>query len=81
MLPHISNQAALDIGICIVDNFNKELLEMTKHAFPAYTHRKQKRYLRRYLVKPRSMKLEKIFSSCQENPRETQEKEKGRLQL
>ena len=30
------NQAALDIGIRIVDNFNKVLLEMTKHVFPAY---------------------------------------------
>ena len=25
------NQAALDIGICTVENFNKVLLEMTKH--------------------------------------------------
>ena len=30
------NQAALGIGIRTIDNFNKVLLEMTKHAFPAY---------------------------------------------
>ena len=30
------NQAALDIGIRIVDNFNKVLAEITKHALPAY---------------------------------------------
>ena len=29
-------KVALDIGKCTVDNFNKVLLEMTKHAFPAY---------------------------------------------
>ena len=29
-------QTALDIGILTVDTLNKELLEMTKHAFPAY---------------------------------------------
>ena len=28
-------QAALDIGKCTVDNFNKVLLEMTKDTFPA----------------------------------------------
>ena len=30
------NQTALDIGISAVDNFNKVLAEMTKHAFPVY---------------------------------------------
>ena len=30
------NQAALDIGIRTIDNFNKLVLEMTKHAFPGY---------------------------------------------
>ena len=44
------NQTALDIGIRTVDNFNKVLAEMTKHAFPAYTFREQKRYLCRYLL-------------------------------
>ena len=29
------DQAALDIGIRTIDNFNKVLAEMTKHAFPA----------------------------------------------
>ena len=37
------NQAALDIGICVVDNFNKVLLEMTKYAFPAFTFSKKKK--------------------------------------
>ena len=36
------NQAALDIGISTVDNFNKVLTEMTKHVFPVYA---QNRYL------------------------------------
>ena len=36
------NQAALDIGIHTVDDFNKVHLEMTKHAFPAYAFHKQK---------------------------------------
>ena len=60
------NQAALDIGIRTIDNFNKVLAEMTKHAFPAYAFREQKRYLRRHLVKPRSMKLRSFISRLQE---------------
>ena len=60
------NQAALDIGIRTVENFNKVLMEMTKHAFPAYAFREQKRYLRRHLVKPRSMKLRSFISRLQE---------------
>ena len=39
---------------------------MTKHAFPAYAFREQKRYLRRYLIKPRSMKLCSFISRLQE---------------
>ena len=35
----VFNQAALDIGIRTVENFNKVLLEMIKHAFPAYAFR------------------------------------------
>ena len=60
------NQAALEIGICTVDNFNKVFLEMTKHAFPEYTFCKQKRYLLRYIVKPRSMKIRSFISRLQE---------------
>ena len=60
------NQAALDIGIYKVNNFNKVLAEMTKHAFPAYASCKQKRYLHRHLVKPRSMKLCSFISRLQE---------------
>ena len=40
---------------------------MTKHAFPAYAFRKQKRYLRRHLAKPRSMKLRSFISRLQES--------------
>ena len=36
---------------------NKVLLEITKHEFSVYTFCKQKRYLRRHLVQPWSMKL------------------------
>ena len=39
---------------------------MTKHAFPAYTFREQKRYLRRHLSKSRSMKLHSFISRLQE---------------
>ena len=46
--------------------FNEVLLEMTKHAFPAYTFRKQKRYMRKHLIKPRSMKLCSFISRLQE---------------
>ena len=60
------NQAALDIGIRTVDNFNKVLAEMAKYAFPAYTFCKQKRYLRRNLVKPRSMNRHSFISRLQE---------------
>ena len=44
------NQAALNIDIRTVVNFNEVLLEMTKHAFPTYAFCKQKRYLHRHLV-------------------------------
>ena len=33
------NQAALTIGKHKIDNFNQVLMEMTKHAFPAYAFR------------------------------------------
>ena len=36
------SQADLDISIHTVDNFNKVLLEMTKHPFPAYAFREVK---------------------------------------
>ena len=39
---------------------------MTKHAFPAYAFREQKRYLQRHLVKPRSMKLRSLISRLEE---------------
>ena len=39
---------------------------MTKHTFPSYAFREQKRYLRRHLVKPRSMKLCSFISRLQE---------------
>ena len=52
-----SNQDALDIGIHSVDNFNKVLAEMTTYAFPAYTLREQKRYMRTHLITPRTLKL------------------------
>ena len=57
------SQAALDIGICTVDNFNKVLLEMIKHRFAAYAFCEQKMYLLRHLVKSRSMKLHTFISS------------------
>ena len=40
------NQATQITGIRTVENFNKVLMEMTKHGFPAYAFREQKRYLR-----------------------------------
>ena len=42
------NQSALDIGIRTIDNFNKVLLKMTKHAFPLYDFSEQKRNLCRH---------------------------------
>ena len=60
------NQADLDIGIRTIDNFNKVLLEMTKCVLPVYAFCKQKRYLCRHLVKPRSMKLCSFVSMLQE---------------
>ena len=60
------NQAALDIGIRTVYNFNNVLAEMTKHANPAYASRKQKRYLHRHLIKPKNMKLSTFISRLQE---------------
>ena len=60
------DQAALDIGIHMVDNFYKVLAETMKYAFPAYAFSKQKKYLHRNLVKPRSMKLCSFISRLQE---------------
>ena len=60
------NQAALDIGIRTVENFNKTLAEITKHLFPAYTFCDQQKYLRRHLIIPRSMKLRSFISRLQE---------------
>ena len=44
---------------------NKILAEMTKHTFPVYAFREQKRYLRRHQLKPRSMKLHSLISRLQ----------------
>ena len=60
------NQVAMDTGIHTVDNFNKVQAEMTKHAFLACAFCKQKRYPRRHLVKPRSMKLCSFVSRLRE---------------
>ena len=60
------NQTALFIGIRNVDNFNKILLEMTKHVFPAYAFREQKKNLHRRIVKPRRMKICSFISRLQE---------------
>ena len=59
------NHATLDIGIWTVDNFNKVLAEMTKHAFPACVFSKLKRCLYIYLITPRSMKLCSFISRLQ----------------
>ena len=59
-------QAALDIGIWTIENFNKVLAEMTKHAFSAYAFHKQKRHLHRHLIKPRNMKLCSFITRLQE---------------
>ena len=60
------NQAVLDIGIPAVDNFNKVLAEMNKHVFLAYTFCKQKRYLHRHVIKPRSTNPCSFASRLQE---------------
>ena len=60
------DQASLDIGIHTVNKFNKVLLKMTKHAFPAYAFREWKRYLRWHLVKPGRIKLRSFISWFQE---------------
>ena len=39
---------------------------MTKHAFPAYDFCIQKWYLRRYLIKPRTIKIYSFISRLQE---------------
>ena len=36
----------MDISVRTVDKFNKVLMEMTRHSFPAYAFCKQKRNLR-----------------------------------
>ena len=59
-------QAALDIGICTADNFNKVLAEITIHAFQAYAFHEQTRYLCRHLIKPRCIKLCSFVSRLQE---------------
>ena len=46
----------LDISMFTKDNFNRVLLEMTKHTFPTYNFCKRERYLHRHLIKPRKMK-------------------------
>ena len=57
------NLAVLDIGICIVDNFNKVVAEMTKYEILVYAFC----YLQRHLIKSRSMKLHCFVSRLQSN--------------
>ena len=51
------NQTALNIGTHTVKNYNKVLIEMTKHVFPSYASHKQQRYIYRFLMRSRSMKI------------------------
>ena len=57
------NQVILDMGICIVHNFNKVLKAMTQKLFSVFAFCEQKRYLRRHQIKPRNMKLRSFVSS------------------
>ena len=59
-------QAALVIGVLMVNEFNQVLAEMTKHTFSVYALREQKSFLHRYLVRSRSMKLRSFFSRLEE---------------
>ena len=57
---------SISTGLHTVD---KVLAEMTNHAFPAYTFREVRRYIRRHQVKPKSTKLRSFISIFQElNP-------------
>ena len=60
------NQAALDIATRTIDKFNRVLAEITKRAFPVYDFSKQRYYLHRHLIKPRSMKQHNFVSRLQE---------------
>ena len=42
------DQSVLDIVSCIVDNFNKARLKLTKYVFPKHAFRIQKMYLRKH---------------------------------
>ena len=60
------NKGALNISICTVDNFNKAIIELTKHIFSTCTFCKQKGCLHRHLLKPRSIKLHTSIIRLQE---------------
>ena len=52
----VSQQENL-VGSCTVTNFNIVIATMTVHNFPALAYQDQKRPLRRYLWKPKEMKV------------------------
>ena len=51
------NQQANLVGSCTVGNFTMVMVIMTVHTFPVAAYQDQKRYMRRYSRKPKTLKV------------------------
>ena len=56
----------LEQGNHTVEHFNMVTAQLTAHIFPAHAYREQKRYMRRFLKKPRSYPVREFSSRVQE---------------
>ena len=57
---------ALEAGTRTVEHYSTAMDQLTAHIFPAHSYREQKRYMRRFLKKPRGYSVREFASRLQE---------------
>ena len=56
----------LEVGTRTVDHFNEVMARLTEHIFPVHAYREQKRFLRRFLKKPKDWTAREFVTRVQE---------------
>ena len=56
----------LEVGTRTVDHFNEVMAQLTAHIFPVHAYREQKRFLRRFLKKPKDWTVREFVTHVQE---------------
>ena len=56
----------LEVGTRTVDHFDEVMARLTEHIFPVHAYREQKRFLRRFLKKPKDWTVREFVTRVQE---------------